>query len=66
MDGGSFARGYQLGTRMMHLRDCPSQEAVMVACPLPTGVTLPFPSTVATAALEVDQEMAVVTPETFS
>lgn len=50
----------------MQDRDWPSQEAVMVAVPAPTGVTKPVLETVATLVSELVQVMAVVTPETLS
>ena len=50
----------------MQERDCPSQEAVTVAVPGPTGVTTPELDTVATLGFELLQVMPVVTPETLS
>ena len=68
-DGCACAFGIcysQPGTRTMQDRDCPSQEAVTVAVPAPTGVTRPVLETVATLVSELVQVMPVVTPDTRS
>ena len=54
------------GTRTMQESVCPLKEAVMVAVPTPTGVTLPVLSTVATLVLELVQVIPDETPDTFS
>jgi hypothetical protein len=44
-------------TVTLELPDFPAHVAVIVAVPVPTPVTTPLPSTIATAALLVDQEI---------
>ena len=50
----------------MQESDCPSQEAVTVAVPGPTGVTRPVLDTVATLVSELVQVIVEVTPDTRS
>ena len=50
----------------MQAREFPSQETLMVAVPLPTAVTLPLPSTVATLVLDELQLSAPVSPDSVS